>query len=97
MARPSQFPSPTPSTAQQSASAALSDGPGRLQWLQQLKAGDKVIVCLGQHSRQERQVDSTSPTLITIGKRKRINFRRADGKIAGKRPMAHLFRIEMPT
>lgn len=68
----------------------------RDDWLQKLKAGDKVIVCIGKHNRQERTVDSACATLITIGRHRKTNYRRADGMIAGTRPFKHLFRLEMP-
>lgn len=67
------------------------------EWLQQLKLGDTVIVWIGQNSKGPHTVTGSTPTLITIGKYAKVQrFRRKDGKLAGNKPLGHLFRIEPP-
>lgn len=68
----------------------------RSDWLKQLKVGDAVDVCMGVHKRTRREVTSIDP-LITVGQRRsRLNFRRHDGRLADKRPMAKYYKIERP-
>jgi hypothetical protein len=69
----------------------------REEWLQQLKVGDTVMVWIGQDCKGPHLVTGSTPTLIQIGKYVRAQrYRRKDGKLAGKRPMGHMFSIEMP-
>jgi hypothetical protein len=65
------------------------------EWLKQIRPLDMVAVCAGTSVMNTAQVTSTSRTLITIGEyAKKANFSRKTGKLCGKRPMGHLFRIE---
>jgi hypothetical protein len=69
----------------------------RSDWLKSLKVGDSVDVCIGTYSRHRKEVTSAPDTLITVGQRRgKMSFRRRDGKLAGNRPMGHMFSIEMP-
>lgn len=68
-----------------------------MEWLRQIRPLDTVAVCVGKARIDVAEVTSTSRTLITIGKfAKRTNFSRSTGKLCGKKPMGHLFRIEQP-
>lgn len=66
----------------------------RDEWLAQLKAGDTVLISIGDQRHQVTTLTRTSRTLLTIGRNK--NFRRKDGMKTRQIQMAHLFRLEMP-
>lgn len=69
----------------------------RTEWLASLKVGDLVAVHVSHACIDVTRVKSASRTLITTGKyAKKANWRRKDGKIAGHRPLGHLFRLEQP-
>lgn len=68
-----------------------------MEWLRQIRPLDRVAVHINGVRVEVAEVTSTSRTLITIGKyAKRTNFSRSTGKLCGKKPMGHLFRIEAP-
>jgi hypothetical protein len=68
-----------------------------LRWLAALKVGDSVAVYCGSNRLQVATVTSAPRTFVTIGKHaKKTSFRRKTGRICGRRPMSHLFRIERP-
>lgn len=69
----------------------------RTDWLQQLIKGDLVAVHVGSSCIEVVPVTSASRTMVTIGQyAKKANFRRKDGKLTGRKPMGHLFHLEMP-
>jgi len=67
-------------------------------WRCQLKVGDKVRVFCGSVCLKDEEVVTSAPeSFVTVGKfRGKLSFNRVTGKLCGKRPMAHLFRIEQP-
>lgn len=70
----------------------------RSAWLHSLKVGDTVAVYCGSEHINVETVTSASRTLVTTGKHARkASFRRKNGKLAGRRPLGHLFHIEPPT
>jgi hypothetical protein len=69
-----------------------------LEWRRSLKVGDTVAVFCASRRFEDGVVTSAPATRITIGKYAgRMSFDRATGKLCGKRPLAHLFRIGRPT
>jgi hypothetical protein len=59
-------------------------------WLEQLKAGDVVVVDFGEHGRATGRVDRVTATKILVGNRK---FDRTDGRLIGAEdPSPHLVR-----
>lgn len=68
-----------------------------MEWRRGLKVGDRVRVFCGSIEMKDDIVTSAPETFVTIGKYKgKLNFNRRTGKLAARRPMAHLFRIEQP-
>lgn len=69
----------------------------RDEWLAQLRPHDEVAVYVGSQRIEVAKVTSAPRTFVTIGKYAgKARFSRDDGKMCGKLPMGHLFRIEKP-
>lgn len=68
-----------------------------LRWLAGLKVGDAVAVYFDTRRMDVDSVTSAPTSRVSIGRfGKRVSFNRHDGKLCGKRPLAHRFRIEQP-
>jgi hypothetical protein len=67
----------------------------RKEWLQQIRTNDLVAVYFGSQHMSNEVVTSAPRTLVTVGKHARkVSFSRADGYMAGGKPMARWFHIE---
>lgn len=94
-ARPTR-PTPVPSERNQTPAHAMGRA-SPMEWRRLLKVGDPVAVYCGSIRYPDSVVTSAPETFVTIGKYKgRLNFNRRTGKLATRRPLAHLFRIEAP-
>ena len=68
-----------------------------MQWRRSLKVGDAVAVYCGSVRYPDSEVTSAPESFVTVGKyRGKLSFNRRTGKLATRRPMAHMFRIEQP-
>jgi len=69
----------------------------RSDWLRQLKNGDRVEIFVLSQSKGVATVDHVTKTLVVIGKYgKAKRFSRTTGVLCGRKPLKHLFRLEMP-
>jgi hypothetical protein len=96
-ARPT-CPTPVPSERKQTTTHTMGRALSpREEWLKQLRPLDQVAVYCGSQLMEIATVTSAPRMFVTIGKyNRKANFSRDDGRLCGKLPMGHWFRIEQP-